>query len=179
MNFVVAPLPVLETDLFGRLLGLVAGRRQTLRRYPIPLSTCTCARPISIITGGASTCAFISNWRCQHIFEVKCPEHDPIVVFDNSSGHGAYADDALQAQKMSCGWGGKQARMRDTSWVDLKGKKHKQSMVFTGAKQEKVVSSFGGRKKKKEDPDPPRAGQKVSWYYARTARTLIIRNVQD
>ena len=27
MNFVVAPLPVLETDLFGRLLGLVAGRR--------------------------------------------------------------------------------------------------------------------------------------------------------
>jgi hypothetical protein len=162
MNFVVAPLPVLETDLFGRLLGLVAGLRQTLRRYPIPLEKelewlNTERESVGLAkilpSWASSTCKLDYGknrdiyWRCQHmclhleqyldIFEVKCPEHNPIVVFDNSSGHGAYADDALQAQKMSSGWGGKQARMRDTSW------------------------------------------KKVSWYYARTARTLIIRNVQD
>ncbi len=67
------------------------------------------------------------------------------------------------------------ARMRDTStsWVDLKGKKHKQSMVFTGAKQEKVVSSFGGRKKKKEDPEPPRAGQPKGLHQVLWERGLV------
>ena len=46
-------------------------------------------------------------------------------IFDHSSCHGAYAENALQAYKMNMKPGGKQPAMRNTVW---KGKEY--SMVF-------------------------------------------------
>ena len=46
-------------------------------------------------------------------------------MFDHSSCHGAYSDDALNAYKMNAKPGGKQPKMRDTEW---NGKKY--TMLF-------------------------------------------------
>jgi hypothetical protein len=122
-------------------------------------------------------------WRCPHIalhleqyydiFEMKCPECDPIVVKDNSSGHGAYATDALLSQRMSVGWGGKQPLMKQTVWYDDKGKKHIQDMVFTGEKGEKKISAYSGRKKNKKDPDPSHIGQAKGLHQVLWERGLV------
>ena len=59
------------------------------------------------------------------IFEAQHPGCQGVFQFDNSTGHNAYADDALLAHKMGFYPGGKQPRMRDTVW-----KGQRQSMVF-------------------------------------------------
>ena len=64
------------------------------------------------------------------ILEVCFPDVQHLFIFDNSSGHGAFADDALLAQRMSKGWGGKQPKMHSTCWTDSEGNMHVQSMVF-------------------------------------------------
>jgi hypothetical protein len=63
----------------------------------------------------------------EHVF----PDFQNLLVFDNSSGHGAFAEDALLSQRASKGWGGRQPKMRDTKWVDSSGNIHLQSCVFT------------------------------------------------
>ena len=82
---------------------------------------------------------------CKHLF-----------VFDNSNGHGAFAEDALLAQRISKGWGGKQPLMRDTQWVDSEGTMHLQKMVFVEADRIKFpdgpVSRHSGRLKPNEGP---------------------------
>ena len=52
------------------------------------------------------------------IAEFKYPPSDNTIVFlfDQSSGHCAYADDALHAHKMNVSDGGKQPFQRDTVW---------------------------------------------------------------
>ena len=53
------------------------------------------------------------------IAEIKYPKeigYRLIWIFDNSSCHNAYADDALNASLMNAKPGGKQPRMRDTVW---------------------------------------------------------------
>ena len=53
------------------------------------------------------------------IAEVKYPSsqgYHHIWCLDHSCGHTAFADDALNANKMSKGSGGKQPKMRDTVW---------------------------------------------------------------
>ena len=53
------------------------------------------------------------------IAEVKYPSsqgYNHIWCLDHSCGHTAFADDALNANKMSKGSGGKQPKMRDTVW---------------------------------------------------------------
>ena len=62
------------------------------------------------------------------IAEVKYPREEGyrlVFIFDHSSCHGAYADDALNANKMNMKPGGKQPAMRNTVW---RGKEY--SMVF-------------------------------------------------
>ena len=62
------------------------------------------------------------------IAEIKYPRDQGyrlVWIFDHSSGHGAYADDALNAYKMNVKPGGKQPAMRNTIW---RGKEY--SMVF-------------------------------------------------
>ena len=64
------------------------------------------------------------------MLEVCFPDVKHLFIFDNSSGHGAFADDALLAQRMSKGWGGKQPKMHSTCWTDSERNMHVQSMVF-------------------------------------------------
>ena len=62
------------------------------------------------------------------IAEVKYPREEGyrlVFIFDHSSCHGAYADDALNANKMNMKPGGKQPAMPNTVW---RGKEC--SMVF-------------------------------------------------
>ena len=62
------------------------------------------------------------------IAEVKYPREEGyrlVWIFDHSSCHGAYAEDALNAYKMNMKPGGKQPAMRNTVW---RGKEY--SMVF-------------------------------------------------
>ena len=62
------------------------------------------------------------------IVEMKYPRDQGyrlVWIFDHSSCHGAYADDALNAYKMNVKPGGKQPAMRNTIW---RGKEY--SMVF-------------------------------------------------
>jgi hypothetical protein len=63
----------------------------------------------------------------EHFF----PDFQNLLVFDNSSGHGAFTEDTLLSQRTSKGWGGRQPKVRDTKWVDMSGKIHLQSCVFT------------------------------------------------
>jgi len=49
--------------------------------------------------------------------EFKHPKEKLLGVFDYSSCHGAYSDDALNAYKMNSKPGGKQPTMRDTKKV--------------------------------------------------------------
>ena len=53
-----------------------------------------------------------------YIVKVKYPEqfYDVYWFFDQSSGHTAFADDALNAKKMNVKPGGSQPKMRDTYW---------------------------------------------------------------
>ena len=63
------------------------------------------------------------------IVDVKYPREKGYKVtwiFDHSSCHGAYADDALNAYKMNAKPGGKQPRMRNTVWQG-----RVQTMVFS------------------------------------------------
>ncbi|RGB33946.1 hypothetical protein C1646_787910 [Rhizophagus diaphanus] len=55
----------------------------------------------------------IENWAIP-IFEKTHPEAIAIFAFDNSSSHGKYTDDALNANHMNLNPGGKQAKLRDT-----------------------------------------------------------------
>ena len=62
------------------------------------------------------------------IAEIKYPRDQGyrlVWIFDHSSCHGAYADDALNAYKMNVKPGGKQPAMWNTIW---RGKEY--SMVF-------------------------------------------------
>ena len=55
------------------------------------------------------------------IVECKYPREQGYKVtwiFDHSSCHGAYADDALLANRMNAKPGGKQAKLRDTVWEE-------------------------------------------------------------
>ena len=64
------------------------------------------------------------------IAEIKYPasSHSIVFLFDQSSGHTAYAEDSLNANRMNVNSGGSQPRMHDTIWdgkvqkmVDSKG----------------------------------------------------------
>lgn len=52
------------------------------------------------------------------IAEIKYPRsaHNLLFLFDQISGHTAYADDALNVNRMNVNPGGNQAKMRDTIW---------------------------------------------------------------
>ena len=50
------------------------------------------------------------------IFERIHPEAIALFLFDNAPSHRKMADDALNADKMNVGPGGKQPKMRDTIW---------------------------------------------------------------
>ena len=66
---------------------------------------------------------------CIEIAECKYPRdqgYKVVWIFDHSSSHGAYGDDALLASRMNAKPGGKQALLRDTVW---EGKV--QRMVFS------------------------------------------------
>ena len=52
------------------------------------------------------------------IFEIKHPGKIGLFLFDNSTGHNAYAADALIAHHTNYRPGGKQSRMRSTLWND-------------------------------------------------------------
>ena len=60
------------------------------------------------------------------VFEETHPGCQGLFLFDNSTGHNAYAEDALLAHKMSSLPGGKQPKMRDGQLPDGR----KQSMTF-------------------------------------------------
>lgn len=60
--------------------------------------------------------------QCEHfldIFEMVHPGAICMVVFDCSSNHQAFADDALVASRMNVHPGGKQPKMRDTTFVPV------------------------------------------------------------
>lgn len=59
------------------------------------------------------------------IFEITHPDQIGVFLFDNSTGHNAFADDALIARKMNSLPGGKQPLMRETVFDG-----HRQSLVF-------------------------------------------------
>ena len=72
-----------------------------------------------------------------------------LFLFDHSTCHGSFADDALRANLMSAGWGGKQPLMKETSWTDTNGTIHTQSMVFE--QRDIPVSAFGGQGEAPDD----------------------------
>ena len=60
------------------------------------------------------------------VFERMHPGAIAVFAFDNSSSHGAFAHDALNARAMNVGSGGKQPKMRNT--------------IFNGQVQQMVFS---------------------------------------
>jgi hypothetical protein len=64
------------------------------------------------------------------IFELSYPDAQGVWIFDNSSNHAAYAEDALNPLHMNVGSGGAQSIMRATTWKDDSGCIHHQSMVL-------------------------------------------------
>jgi hypothetical protein len=56
------------------------------------------------------------EYRAIPIFEAKFPDAIGLFMFDNSSNHGAFLPDALVANRMNKGPGGKQPKMRKTFW---------------------------------------------------------------
>ena len=65
------------------------------------------------------------------VFEATHPGKIAAFVFDNSTGHNAYADDALISSRFNMNPGGKSAyRMRSTTFVTNSGLTKSQSMVF-------------------------------------------------
>jgi len=99
------------------------------------------------------------HWKAAHMIEhteefmgmldVCFPDCQHMFVFDNSSGHGAFADNALLAQKMSKGWGGRQPKMHSTTWTDSQGNLRVQHMVFQQGDPE-PISKCSARLKKGE-----------------------------
>ena len=77
------------------------------------------------------------------MLEVCFPDVKNLFIFDNSSGHGAFSDGALLAQRMSKGWGGKQPKMHPTCWTDSGGNLHLQSMAFEVGDAEPVSKCAG------------------------------------
>lgn len=63
------------------------------------------------------------------LFEITHPGCEGVFVFDNSSCHGLYADDALVARRLNAFPGGQQPRMRK-GWFERGGERVEQSMVF-------------------------------------------------
>lgn len=53
-----------------------------------------------------------------------------VFLFDNATGHSAYADYALRASRMNKEWGGKQGFLRDGYYLEVNGNKVVQSMSF-------------------------------------------------
>lgn len=64
------------------------------------------------------------------IFETKFPGAIAVFAFDNSTNHAAYAKNALVAERMNLGPGGKQPIMRPTTFVNTNGQQKDQEMVF-------------------------------------------------
>jgi hypothetical protein len=73
---------------------------------------------------------------------------------------------------MSVGWGGKQPRMKETWYIDIAGKRRKQSMIFTGQQTEILVSSFSGRKPKGA-PEPSHVGEPKGLHQVLWERGLV------
>ncbi|CAG8645860.1 30914_t:CDS:2, partial [Racocetra persica] len=61
------------------------------------------------------------------IFEARFPGAKALFVFDNATSHAAYADNALVANNMNLSPGGKQAKMRSTTY----GNNIRQDMCFS------------------------------------------------
>jgi hypothetical protein len=64
------------------------------------------------------------------IFNKAFPGDIAVFAFDNSSGHACKAADALNANRMNLGTGGKQAKMRATDFYLPDGSTRHQHMVF-------------------------------------------------
>jgi hypothetical protein len=69
-----------------------------------------------------------------NIFEAEFPDAQALFIFDQSSAHGSFANDALIAHKMNAGPGGAQPKMHETIIPsdnpnpELRGQR--QSLVF-------------------------------------------------
>ena len=65
------------------------------------------------------------------VFEILHPGCKGLFLFDNSTGHSKMAEDALLAQNMNSGPGGKHvSKQRGTMWTGSDGIEHQQSFVF-------------------------------------------------
>ncbi|CAG8739862.1 3672_t:CDS:1, partial [Cetraspora pellucida] len=64
------------------------------------------------------------------IFEAKFPNATAMFAFDNSTNHGAYAEDALIAARMNLKPGGNQPIMQSTTFVEANGQLNTQHIVF-------------------------------------------------
>lgn len=82
------------------------------------------------------------------LFELIHPGCEGVFMFDNSSCHGLYADNALVARKLNAYPGRKQHRRR-TGWFERDGQRVEQSMVFEEGDVLRVNFSLEGKKYKK------------------------------
>jgi hypothetical protein len=57
---------------------------------------------------------------CVDIVKILLPQYDYLFVFDHSCGHDKYRPIGLNAENMLSGYGGKQAKSRDTM-IDQEG----------------------------------------------------------
>jgi len=64
-------------------------------------------------------------------FKYPLTDNTLVFLFDQSSGHCAYADNALIAHKMNVSDGGKQPFLRDTFWEGEDGQRRVQAMKST------------------------------------------------
>ena len=99
------------------------------------------------------------------------PNHEHLFVFDNSSNHGLFSEDALVANRANKGWGGKQPRMRSTHWRDEDGEIRVQHMIFQPGDPE-PISKYGGRLQHKECP-PSHIGQPKGTHQILHERNLL------
>ncbi|KAH8930600.1 hypothetical protein BT69DRAFT_1291630 [Atractiella rhizophila] len=53
-----------------------------------------------------------------------------LLMFDNSTGHVTLAKDALNTKHMNVGHGGAQAKLRNGWWVDVRGERHTEQIVY-------------------------------------------------
>ena len=66
------------------------------------------------------------------VFEILHPGCKGLFLFDNSTGHSKMAENALLAQNMNAGPGGKHvSKQRETAWAGSDGEEHQQSFVFS------------------------------------------------
>ena len=63
-------------------------------------------------------------------FEDSFPGSVGVWMFDNSTGHGAFAPDALVASKLNLNAGGKQSQLRDGWFLNANGNRVTQPMSF-------------------------------------------------